>query len=86
MTLSPSLKEGHPDLPKGHPPTQNTTGLHVEKCENGGTSASADVRPFLERRMKPAKLPNKSFGAKKDHIQKGTATLVVGLHEYIDPV
>ncbi len=56
-----------------HPPTQDTTGLPMEECENGiSIAASADVRHFLERRMNPAKLPNESFRAKRDHIQKGT--------------
>jgi nucleotidyltransferase/DNA polymerase involved in DNA repair len=64
-----------------YPPTQDTTGLPVEKRENGVIGASADVRPFSERRINPAKLPPpQADGAKKDYMQEGTRPLVEGLH------
>ena len=70
-----------------YPPTQKTTGLPVDECENGNPFASADVRPFLEKADRySAKLPNRNFGAKQHHLEGTTPAcrtgraLAVGLH------
>ena len=57
-----------------YPPTQKTTGLPVDECEKGNPSASADVRPYLEKADRySAKLPNENFGAKQNHLEGTTA-------------
>ena len=63
-----------------YPPTQKTTGLPVDECENSNPFASADVRPYLEKADRySAKLPNENFGAKQNDLE-GTTALAVGLH------
>ena len=54
-----------------YPPTQKTTGLPVDECENKQVFCSGDVRPFLEKADRNLAQPNTKSIRRSRIIQKG---------------
>ena len=64
-----------------HPPTQNTTGLAVEECENGCRACFGEMFAlFWKRRMTPTALIRVAKQSESVGALRGTTALAVGLH------